>query len=205
MNSGDPDALARVQQLRLEMVKIAEAREKNQCNVGVEVACESMFYDEEQAKRKWMAKQVIKEANQPWNWFSKDPSTWFQTSAAKRQNSYDRQGQQSGYGQQDQQHAYHQHVQQSGYDQNGQHNTGYAPQNGWGQAAYTNQISTSYVQALSDFHAEQVGSLVFRAGDIIQVTQQGEGGGWWEGSLNGQVGWFPSSLCSAPYTEAQRQ
>ena len=56
-----------------------------------------------------------------------------------------------------------------------------------------------YVQAAFDFRAEHEGDLGFRAGDIIEVTQQGELDGWWEGSLNGQIGWFPSSYCSAPY------
>ena len=56
-----------------------------------------------------------------------------------------------------------------------------------------------YVQASFDFPAEQAGDLALRAGDIIVVTQQGEPDGWWEGSLNGQIGWFPATYCSAPY------
>lgn len=56
-----------------------------------------------------------------------------------------------------------------------------------------------YVQALSDFVAQQPEDLGFRAGDVVTVTQQGESGAWWEGSLNGQVGWFPSNFCSEPY------
>ena len=55
-----------------------------------------------------------------------------------------------------------------------------------------------YVQALSNFAPQQEGELGFRAGDYIQVTQQGEPGGWWEGSLDGRMGWFPSSFCSEP-------
>ena len=35
--------------------------------------------------------------------------------------------------------------------------------------------------------------LPFFAGDIISVTQMVDGG-WWEGSLNGEVGWFPSNF-----------
>jgi hypothetical protein len=31
------------------------------------------------------------------------------------------------------------------------------------------------------------------------VLQQGEPGGWWEGALYDQVGWFPSSFCSEPF------
>ena len=80
-----------------------------------------------------------------------------------------------------------------------------------------------YLQALSDYYPQQEGELGFRAGEYIQVTQsnpwpnpsrtrpwpwpspnphdhiqvmqQGEPGGWWEGTLNGQTGWFPSSYC----------
>lgn len=34
--------------------------------------------------------------------------------------------------------------------------------------------------------------LSFSKGDIINVSRQEEGG-WWEGSLNGKTGWFPSN------------
>lgn len=34
--------------------------------------------------------------------------------------------------------------------------------------------------------------LSFAKGDIISVSRQEEGG-WWEGSLNGKSGWFPSN------------
>ncbi|XP_077459762.1 rho guanine nucleotide exchange factor 7-like isoform X1 [Stigmatopora argus] len=34
--------------------------------------------------------------------------------------------------------------------------------------------------------------LSFSKGDIINVSRQ-EDGGWWEGSLNGKIGWFPSN------------
>ena len=56
-----------------------------------------------------------------------------------------------------------------------------------------------YVQAASDYADPETGRLHFRAGDVIEVVQQGEPAGWWEGSLNGQVGWFPSNFCSEPY------
>ena len=56
----------------------------------------------------------------------------------------------------------------------------------------------SCVQAFSDYAPQQEGELGFRAGDVIQVTQQGEAGGWWEGTLNGQAGYFPSNFCSEP-------
>lgn len=34
--------------------------------------------------------------------------------------------------------------------------------------------------------------LCFNKGDKITITQKEEGG-WWEGTLNGQTGWFPSN------------
>lgn len=34
--------------------------------------------------------------------------------------------------------------------------------------------------------------LCFKKGDIITVTQKEEGG-WWEGTLDGMTGWFPSN------------
>ena len=35
--------------------------------------------------------------------------------------------------------------------------------------------------------------LSFTKGDIITVTQMVDGG-WWEGELNQEVGWFPSNF-----------
>ncbi|ESO10315.1 hypothetical protein HELRODRAFT_91958, partial [Helobdella robusta] len=34
--------------------------------------------------------------------------------------------------------------------------------------------------------------LCFQKGDLILVTQAIDGG-WWEGTLNGFTGWFPSN------------
>lgn len=34
--------------------------------------------------------------------------------------------------------------------------------------------------------------LNFKKGDIITITQKEEGG-WWEGTLDGKTGWFPSN------------
>lgn len=56
-----------------------------------------------------------------------------------------------------------------------------------------------YVQVLYEFQGQQAGDLALRPGDIVQVLQQAEPGGWWEGSLRGHVGWFPSNYCSEPY------
>jgi len=61
------------------------------------------------------------------------------------------------------------------------------------------QSQRFFVQATNDFTGQQAGDLGFRAGDVIEVTQQGEPGGWWEGTLNDQIGWFPSNFCSEPF------
>jgi hypothetical protein len=41
--------------------------------------------------------------------------------------------------------------------------------------------------------------LSFAAGDQIEVTEEGEENGWWAGTLNGRVGWFPVGFCSIRY------
>ncbi|KAL2087808.1 hypothetical protein ACEWY4_016636 [Coilia grayii] len=48
------------------------------------------------------------------------------------------------------------------------------------------------VKARFNFQQTNEDELSFCKGDIIQVTRQEEGG-WWEGSLNGKTGWFPSN------------
>lgn len=57
------------------------------------------------------------------------------------------------------------------------------------------------VEALFASSAAEAGQLSFAAGDIIAVVTQGEPDGWWEGSLRGASGWFPSTYCSAPFTD----
>ena len=66
------------------------------------------------------------------------------------------------------------------------------------------QGSSMYVQALRDYLHPESGQLGFRAGDVIEVTQQGSPDDWWEGSLNGQRGWFPSPWCSVPFVAGQQ-
>ncbi|XP_012712660.2 rho guanine nucleotide exchange factor 7b isoform X2 [Fundulus heteroclitus] len=48
------------------------------------------------------------------------------------------------------------------------------------------------VKARFPFQPTNEDELSFSKGDIICVTKQVEGG-WWEGSLNGKTGWFPSN------------
>ncbi|TGZ70621.1 hypothetical protein CRM22_003100 [Opisthorchis felineus] len=47
-------------------------------------------------------------------------------------------------------------------------------------------------KALFDYVRTHNDELTFKKGDTISVTQQLDGG-WWQGSLNGVVGWFPSN------------
>uniref|UniRef100_A0A8D3EBQ5 Osteoclast-stimulating factor 1 n=1 Tax=Scophthalmus maximus TaxID=52904 RepID=A0A8D3EBQ5_SCOMX len=48
------------------------------------------------------------------------------------------------------------------------------------------------VKARFPFQQTNEDELSFCKGDIISVSKQ-EDGGWWEGSLNGKTGWFPSN------------
>ncbi|XP_036412424.1 rho guanine nucleotide exchange factor 7a isoform X2 [Colossoma macropomum] len=48
------------------------------------------------------------------------------------------------------------------------------------------------VKARFNFQQTNEDELSFNKGDIINVTRTEEGG-WWEGSLNGKTGWFPSN------------
>lgn len=48
------------------------------------------------------------------------------------------------------------------------------------------------VKARFNFQQTNEDELTFAKGDLIGVTRQ-EDGGWWEGSLNGKTGWFPSN------------
>ncbi|KAM7417419.1 hypothetical protein PAMA_017191 [Pampus argenteus] len=48
------------------------------------------------------------------------------------------------------------------------------------------------VKARFNFRQNNEDELSFNKGDMILVTRQEEGG-WWEGTLNGKTGWFPSN------------
>lgn len=50
----------------------------------------------------------------------------------------------------------------------------------------------SLVKARYNFKQNNEDELSFNKGDMILVTRQEEGG-WWEGTLNGKTGWFPSN------------
>ncbi|XP_066255071.1 uncharacterized protein RtGEF isoform X1 [Euwallacea similis] len=47
------------------------------------------------------------------------------------------------------------------------------------------------VQALYTFKRSNNDELCFKKGDVITVTQKDDG--WWEGTLDGKTGWFPSN------------
>ncbi|XP_066517267.1 rho guanine nucleotide exchange factor 7b isoform X1 [Hoplias malabaricus] len=55
-----------------------------------------------------------------------------------------------------------------------------------------NSSAQLLVKARFNFQQTNEDELCFNKGDIIQVTRQEEGG-WWEGTLNGKTGWFPSN------------
>jgi len=48
------------------------------------------------------------------------------------------------------------------------------------------------VKAVFKFKGTNNDELKFKKGDLITVTQK-EDGGWWEGTLDGKTGWFPSN------------
>ncbi|EAX09142.1 Rho guanine nucleotide exchange factor (GEF) 7, isoform CRA_a [Homo sapiens] len=48
------------------------------------------------------------------------------------------------------------------------------------------------VRAKFNFQQTNEDELSFSKGDVIHVTRVEEGG-WWEGTLNGRTGWFPSN------------
>ncbi|CAG2119253.1 unnamed protein product, partial [Medioppia subpectinata] len=50
------------------------------------------------------------------------------------------------------------------------------------------------VKAIYQFKANNNDELCFDKDDIITLTQW-PSGGWWEGTLNGITGWFPSNYC----------
>lgn len=51
---------------------------------------------------------------------------------------------------------------------------------------------TAVVRARFDFQRNNEDELSFSKGDVITVTRP-EDGGWWEGTLAGRTGWFPSN------------
>ena len=50
------------------------------------------------------------------------------------------------------------------------------------------------VKAMYTYNAEDSSNLSFRRGDLITVITRLDSG-WWDGTLNGTRGWFPSNYC----------
>ncbi|XP_055015173.1 rho guanine nucleotide exchange factor 6 isoform X1 [Boleophthalmus pectinirostris] len=59
------------------------------------------------------------------------------------------------------------------------------------------------VKARFNFKQNNEDELSFSKGEVILVTRQEEGG-WWEGTLNGKTGWFPSNYVREVKTCAEK-
>jgi hypothetical protein len=53
-------------------------------------------------------------------------------------------------------------------------------------------VVVQLVQAIYDYQGENNDELCIKKGDVITVTQTPDGG-WFEGTLDGITGWFPSN------------
>ncbi|MEQ2171524.1 hypothetical protein GOODEAATRI_011626 [Goodea atripinnis] len=60
------------------------------------------------------------------------------------------------------------------------------------------------VKARFNFKQNNEDELSFNKGEVILVTRQEEGG-WWEGTLNGRTGWFPSNYVVQDILEHERE
>uniref|UniRef100_A0A8K9X760 Osteoclast-stimulating factor 1 n=1 Tax=Oncorhynchus mykiss TaxID=8022 RepID=A0A8K9X760_ONCMY len=65
-------------------------------------------------------------------------------------------------------------------------------QNSWIEMHWNGGGGLVLVKARFQFKQNNEDELSFNKGDLISVSRQEEGG-WWEGSLNGKTGWFPSN------------
>ena len=54
---------------------------------------------------------------------------------------------------------------------------------------------TTY-EAVFDFPAEQDTHLNLQQGDLVKVTRK-EDNGWWRGTVDNRIGWFPSNYVQA--------
>jgi son of sevenless-like protein len=61
-----------------------------------------------------------------------------------------------------------------------------------GQNDYGQVLHTFFCRALYDYQSNDLSSLSFKKGNIIEVLTQLESG-WWDGLLNEERGWFPSN------------
>jgi len=56
------------------------------------------------------------------------------------------------------------------------------------------RLTFRYRSCCADYTGENEGDLSFNEGDTIDVLDQSDSSGWWQGSLNGAVGFFPSNF-----------
>jgi len=111
--------------------------------------------------------------------------------------SYDQGGDQGGYDQGYDQSGYDQGGDQGGYDQGGDQG-GY--DQGYDQGGYDQGYDQSggaalgQCRAIYDYEGETATDLKFKEGDIISLLNDSDPSGWWEGELNGLVGYFPSNF-----------
>jgi len=52
--------------------------------------------------------------------------------------------------------------------------------------------NVQFIQAKHQFIGSEEDELSYNKGDVIVVTKKDDGG-WWEGTLDGKIGWFPSN------------
>lgn len=59
-----------------------------------------------------------------------------------------------------------------------------------------------FIQAKFQFVGSNDDELSFNQGDVIVVTKQDDGG-WWEGTLDGKIGWFPQNYVATVSPEPE--
>jgi hypothetical protein len=62
-------------------------------------------------------------------------------------------------------------------------------------ASSSSAAAMTVVKAVYSFKGSHNDELNFKKGAMITLTQK-EDGGWWEGTLDGKTGWFPSNYVS---------
>uniref|UniRef100_V5HB44 Putative guanine nucleotide exchange factor n=1 Tax=Ixodes ricinus TaxID=34613 RepID=V5HB44_IXORI len=65
------------------------------------------------------------------------------------------------------------------------------------------ELAPRLVRAIHNFKGKNNDELCFKKGDILTVTQALEGG-WWEGTLDGNTGWFPSNYVKEHRPDASK-
>uniref|UniRef100_A0A2R5LE14 Putative guanine nucleotide exchange factor n=1 Tax=Ornithodoros turicata TaxID=34597 RepID=A0A2R5LE14_9ACAR len=67
----------------------------------------------------------------------------------------------------------------------------------------SSDLGPRLVKAIHNFKGKNNDELCFKKGDIFTVTQALDGG-WWEGTLNGTTGWFPSNYVKEHRADASK-